>query len=165
MKDEAFDNIYINNYKPVNIYINRIVRDKVLAEDITQESFIKILSGLKDFDEEKKLNPWIYRIAHNTCIDYIRKKHMNFELIDNLAGVNNEYNNPELIVLNEEKRRMITEALIKINPQYRDPLFLRAFGLLSYKEIASSLKLSEQSVKTQIHRARRQFKSIYSKLY
>lgn len=165
MKDELFINIYKAYYKPVCFYIIKMVKDRILAEDLAQETFIKIFNGLEAFDQERRLDPWVYRIAHNTCMDYIRKNHVDHELINEIIQEDSADNSPEHILLNREKGNKISEALQKLGNKYRTPLLLRDFNQLSYKEIASILKLSEQSVKTQIHRARQRFQNIYTEAY
>lgn len=162
---DAFDAIYASYYKPVYYYINRLVNDKTLADDLTQETLIKVLGGLKDADEEKNLSPWVFRIAHNTCVDYHRKNRVNFELIDNINCYDTESNSPEYSLLNREKQEMIKKAFNSIKKKYKTPLLLRDFRNLSYKEIASVLELSESTVKTLISRARQQFQKAYAEVY
>ncbi|HYE83002.1 MAG TPA: sigma-70 family RNA polymerase sigma factor [Clostridia bacterium] len=162
---DAFDVIYADYYKPVYYYINRLVNDKSLADDLTQETLIKVLGGLKDADEEKNLSPWIYRIAHNTCVDYLRKNRVTLELIDDIICCDSEANSPEYHSLNREKQKKINEALRKISEKYRRALLLRDFSDLPYKEIASLLKLNECTVKTLVRRARQQFQKVYAEIY
>lgn len=162
---DAFDVIYASYYKPIYYYINKMVNDKTLADDLTQETLIKVLGGLKDADEEKNLSPWIFRIAHNTCVDYLRKNRVNFELIDNINCYDTETNSPEYHFLNKEKQNKIKEVLLRISGKYQTALLLRDFNDLSYREIASLLKLNESTVKTLIHRARQQFQKAYAEVY
>ncbi len=82
---DAFDAIYASYYKPVYNYTYRLTKDKTLAEDLTQDSLIKVFANLKDADESRTLLPWIFRIAHNTCIDYYRKNRASFELMEDIA--------------------------------------------------------------------------------
>jgi RNA polymerase sigma-70 factor, ECF subfamily len=162
---DIFDIIYTNYYKSVYFYINKIVSDKTLAEDLVQETFIKVLRGLKDFDEDKKLAPWVFRIAHNTCIDHYRSSRMTFELIGNAICYDKENNSPENIILDKEKRDVIKEILLRMSQKYSTAILLRDFSNLTYKEIASKLKLNEMTVKTLIHRARKQFQKAYCEAY
>lgn len=162
---DVFNEIYASYYKPVYNYLYKLTRDKALAEDLTQDTLIKVLGNLKDADESRKLLPWIFRIAHNTCIDYYRKNRVSFELIDDIACKESEANCPEYIYLNKEKYYEIKKVLLMINQKYRTALLLRVFQNLSYREIASRLKLNEASVKTLIHRGRQQFRKIYAEAY
>ena len=164
LKDE-FSNIYENYYKSIYFYINKIVNDKTLAEDLTQDTFIKVLCGLKDFNEEKDLAPWIFRIAHNTCVDYYRSSRMTFELVDDFIVYDKEANSPENIILNKEKRDVIKGILLKMSQKYKTAILLRDFNNLTYKEVAATLVLNEMTVRTLIHRARKQFQKAYSEAY
>jgi RNA polymerase sigma-70 factor (ECF subfamily) len=161
---DAFDTIYRSYYKPIYMYVNRLVNDRTQADDITQEVLIKVLRGLKGVDKNKKLSPWIFRIAHNTCIDYYRKNKMSFELLENINCIDAEINCPENIVLNKEMHTKIKEVLLKISQKYQEVLLLRVYKDLTYKEIASQLKLKESTVKTWIYKGRQQFQKMYAEV-
>jgi RNA polymerase sigma-70 factor (ECF subfamily) len=160
-----FISIYENYYKSIYQYINKTVNNNALAEDLAQETFIKVLGGLKDFDEDKRLEPWIFRIAYNTCIDYYRRNKTTFELIDDIICYDKEDNSPENIVLNKEKQAVIKGVLLKMSQKYKAAIILRDFNNLSYKEVASRLKVNETAVKTLLHRGRKQFQKAYSEAY
>lgn len=160
-----FIKIYEDYYKTICSYINITVKNHALAEDLAQETFIKVLRGLKDFDEARKLGPWIYRIAYNTCIDYFRCNKTTFELIDDIICSDKEGNSPENMILDKEKWDVIKGILIEMSQKYKSAIILRDLNNLTYKEIASSLKLNEASVKTLIHRGRKQFQKAYSEAY
>lgn len=160
-----FIEVYEDYYKAIFSYINKTVNNTALAEDLAQETFIKVLGSLKDFDGNKKLAPWIYRIAYNTCIDYFRGNKRTFELIDEVTCYDKEDNSPENIVLNKEKQNVIKGILMKMSKKYRKAIILRDFDKLTYKEVASALRLNEASAKTLIHRGRKQFRESYSEVY
>ncbi len=160
-----FAEIYENYYTAICSYINRTVNNSLLAEDLAQETFIKVLYGLKDFDESKKLAPWIFRIARNTCIDYFRQNRQTFELIDEVNCYDNEDNSPENMILNKEHRDTIKSILLKMSQKYRTAIILRDFDGHTYKEIASTLMLKEASARTVIRRGRKQFREAYSQVY
>jgi len=163
--ESRYIKIYQDYYNATCSYIERIVNDHALAEDLTQETFIKIMTRLKDFDESKKPAPWIFRIAHNTCIDYFRCNKTTFELVDENVCYDKESNQPENIILNKEKSIVIRDVLLKMSQKYRTAILLRDINDLSYKEVASALKLNEATVKTLIRRGRQHFKKAYSKAY
>lgn len=162
---DAFEAIYERYYQQIYYYIDKMLNDKSLADDLTQETLIKVLGGLKDADEEKNLSPWIFKIAHNTCVDYFRKSRFNFELIDNINCYEAEANSPEYHLLNKEKQNKIKEVLLRITGKYQKALLLRDFNDISYREIASLLMLNESTVKTLIRRARQQFQKAYAEVY
>ncbi|HWR61863.1 MAG TPA: sigma-70 family RNA polymerase sigma factor [Clostridia bacterium] len=160
-----FTRIYQDYYKSVCSYINKTMNNNVLAEDLTQETFIKVLGALEDFDRSKPLAPWLYRIARNTCIDYCRKSKRTLELLDEFTCYDKEDNSPENIVLTKEKQAVIKDALSGISQKYKKAVILRDFNELSYKDIASALRLNEASAKILIHRGRKQFRKAYSEAY
>lgn len=166
---KAFDDIFSRYYKPIYYFICKMVHDKDTAEDITQDCFVKVFKGLSKVDDNIKLSPWIYRIAHNACIDYIRKHKSSFELIDNVdyeedfQDVGGE-DNPEANYLNVELRNKIDKTMKKLNSRYKTIIILRDYNDMSYKDIGQILGLSESAVKSLIHRARLEFQKIFKEL-
>ncbi len=157
----AFDEIFTRFYKPIYYYVFKMVYSTETAEDIAQDTFIKVYKNLANIDEQIKLSSWIYKIAHNSCIDYLRKNKISFELIDNISYTDKEENEPENKYLNKELYSKIRAAMLKINSKYRAVLILRDYNGLSYKEISVILGCSEAAVKSLIHRARQDFQKIY----
>ncbi len=162
---DAFNEIFSQYYKAIYDYINRIIKDATLADDLTQETLIKVLGGLMEVDEKRSLSPWIFRIAHNTCMDFFRKNRVSYELMEDIGYSDLEGSSPEHILLNREKQLKVREALSMIGQKYRIVLLLRAWQDLSYKEIAAQLKMNESTVKTMIHRGRQQFQKVYTEVY
>lgn len=162
---DAFNEIYIQYYKSVYNYINKMMKDTALADDLTQETLIKVLGGLMDADEKRSLSPWIFRIAHNTCVDYHRKNRASYELIEDIGYNGLAGSSPEHILLNKEKQLKVREALSMIGQKYRTVLLLRACKDLSYREIAVQLNINESTVKTLIHRGRQQLQKVYAEVY
>ena len=162
---DAFEELYGCYCKPVYSYIYRIVGDKTLADDLAQETFIKVFAALKDVDENKGLGSWIFRIAHNICMDHYRKSKVNYELNGNIGCLSAEHCCPEQILLDKEKQHMLKEALLQIGRKYRAVLLLRACMDLSYKEIAFRMDIKESAVKTLIHRGRQLLQKAYAEVY
>lgn len=156
-----FDIIYTSFYKPVCRYIDKRVKDHALSEDLTQETFIKVFAALKSVDKDRGLSPWIFRIAHNTCVDYYRKKTVRYTSLDDAVHYADGACDPEGYLLNREACGRIQETLANIGRRYRTVLILRHFKSLAYVEIASLLGLDASNVKTLIYRARRQFQKNY----
>ena len=161
----AFDEIYGCYYKPVCSYISKMVGDKTLAEDLAQETLIKVFGSLKEADESKGLSSWIFRIAHNTCIDHYRKSRPYCELTENISCRDTEHCCPEHMLLSKEKQHMLREALQTLGRKYRAVLLLRACLDMSYREIAFRMNIKESTVKTLIHRGRRQLQKAYAQVY
>ncbi|MGE5676828.1 MAG: RNA polymerase sigma factor [Pseudomonadota bacterium] len=163
--EDKFVEIYQEYYAPVCNYIYRSVKNQALAEDLTQETFIKVLGAMGDFEASRKLGPWLYRIARNTCIDWFRCNKQTFELIDDAIRCGNDYESPERIVLDREQKAVIKDMFMKMNIKYRPVMLLRYIGELSYSEVASKLELKEATVKTLIRRGRQQFQKAYPEAY
>lgn len=166
---KAFDEIFNKYYKPIYYFIYKMVHNTDNAEDITQDTFVKVYKGLPKAADNIKLSPWIYRIAHNACIDYIRKHKASFELIENInyeddSQDGSDADNPEASYLNIELRKKINITLMKLNSRYKTVLILRDYNDFSYKEIGQILGLTEAAVKSLIHRARLEFQKIFKEL-
>ena len=166
---KAFDEIFSKYYKLIYYYIYKMVFSYEAAEDITQDTFVKVFKSLGRAEENSKLSPWIYKIAHNTFIDYTRKNKVSMEFLDNVNYENqlidsNDLENPEANYVNLELRDKINRTMFKLNSKYKSAIILRDYNNLSYKEIALILDLSETAVKSLIHRARLEFQKIYKEL-
>lgn len=136
------------------------------AEDILQDSFIKIWKNLNDYDQSLKLSSWLYRIVHNETISYIRGK--------TAFGKNNVIQLDEHIIADlhdginietdrEEAFSLTNKVLNEIPAKYKQYLVLRYFEKLSYEEISDILKVPEGTVATRINRAKKLFKKTAEK--
>jgi RNA polymerase sigma-70 factor (ECF subfamily) len=163
--EDKFVEIYEEYYEPVCRYIYNAVKSQALAEDLAQETFIKVLGALGDFEASRKPGPWLYRIARNTCIDWFRCNKRTFEPIDDAICCGSDSESPESIVLDREQRSVIKDMFMKMNKKYRPAMLLRYIGELSYREVAAELELKEATVKTLIRRGRQQFQKAYPEAY
>lgn len=127
-----------------------------LAEDLTQEAFLKAFKNYDSFDSEKPFAPWIYRIAHNLLVNHYRDKKQEVELseasdkgIDPLKKVEVDYDAEKLL-----------EEMNKLNDGARELLMLRYVSELSHKEIAEILNKEEGAVRTGVSRALKSLKKI-----
>jgi RNA polymerase sigma-70 factor (ECF subfamily) len=141
------------------------VRDPALAEDVTQEAFLKAFSHLDRFDPQFKFLNWILRIAHNAAIDAIRRRTPRAEislerqidaegpsLEDRLADPDSDRAFRDLE--QQDLSRLMAAALERLRPEYREVLVLRHHEDLSYDEIAEITGLPLGTVKSYLHRAR-----------
>lgn len=159
--NRAFEHLF-NRYGASlhQIYLIRTGGNGDDTNDLIQEIFVKAYLNLSSYDRRYAFGQWIYTIAKNTFIDYVRKRRDDLS-IDNTRG---EYirqpvsltPNPEESIINVQRRRQLEENLEKMPPKYRRLIELRFFKDLSYEEIAEQLGLPLGTVKTQIHRARTQ---------
>lgn len=143
-------------------YCYRLISDPELAQDLAQETFIKAFFSLDSFDESKKFSPWLYRIAHNLCVDYLRKKRLPTEAMYYEDSSGDEVSvdiadvsiTPEALLERKEINEYFQSALSEVPPIYRDPLILRHQEDLSYQEISDILDIPVGTVKARIHRGR-----------
>lgn len=148
-----------------------ITRNERDAEDVAQNVFIKVLKNLKFFRRESSLSTWIYRIAYNESLMFLRKRKSLNRLSRTVASGDrraqlglfvNWAKIPDAQALDEEKKQQIDESVRSMPIQYRMALHLHALEGLSIKESAAILRLKTDSFKTRLHRARMLIRSGFS---
>lgn len=142
------------------------------AEDLTMEAFNKAFSKLEQYTPDFAFSTWLYRIAKNNCIDYIRRnKKETDNMVNQLeAGVGivahelaNQLPSPEQLMINRQETRLLREIVESLHPKYKDIIKLHYFKELSCEEIATQLDLPEGTVKVRLFRARELLYNIMSK--
>ena len=149
--------------RPIFSLILRMVRDRPLAEDLAQEVFLKAFGALTSFDPKRKLSSWLFKIAHNATVDYLRKGRLDTvpletpgEGLDPLSSVGApEAEGPERFVERGDLARGFERALLELRSDYREVLVLRYQEGLTYEEISEVCDLPLGTVKTHLHRARK----------
>ena len=152
----------------VDIYLKQIfnfsynlVGSRKDAEDITQDVFVKLWKILSKFDLEKSFKTWIFAIARNTCIDFLRKKkEIPFSKFDNEEGnnfledtlIDNELTPDEVFVISENKEN-IEKVLLKLSVIQKEVVVLRYMNGMSFDEISEVLNLPLNTVKSHHNRA------------
>lgn len=142
-------------------YIQRILYiSKEDAEDILQEVFIKAYRNINGYNSKYSFSSWIYRIAHNETVSFLRKKKRViegsgdvevFEKISSGEDIEDDF-------VSELKRKEVRELLSKLDPKYREVLVLRYFEDMEYNEISDILHTSVGNVSSLINRGKKQFK-------
>lgn len=150
--------------KPVYHLILKMVRNVDDAEDLTIEAFAKAFRSLYRFKKDFTFSTWLFRIATNNCIDFIRKKKLETMSLntsfkdENGESVNIDVEdinlNPQEVTIKSEKIDIIRMFVTKLPPKYQTLVKLRYFNELSYEEIAKELNAPLGTVKAQLHRAR-----------
>ncbi len=151
--------------RPVYALILRMVRDRATAEDLAQESFLKMFRGLDTYQPGRKFASWLFKIAHNTTLDHLRRKELTTVPLTtpddpdqrDLADVLEDPGapSPELARQESELAADLERAVARLRPEYREVILLRFVQGLAYQEIAEVTGLALGTVKTHIHRARR----------
>ena len=168
--DYEFKKIYDEYHPRIRQFLSRMV-GPTEAEDIAQDVFNKINSGLEGFKGKSKLSTWIYRIATNAAIDKCRSaayKHATEHIaIENGAdsdsqGVLEDHKSPatDQIVIQKEMSECINEYIDNLPPDYKTVIVLSELEGLANKEIAEILGISLNNVKIRLHRARAKLKEV-----
>jgi RNA polymerase sigma-70 factor (ECF subfamily) len=169
---EAAHRELIRRYeRPVFSLIFRMVRDRELAEDLTQDSFIKVLSHLDRYRAEFKFSSWLFKIANNVAIDHLRRRQLDTISMDGsphattpdavMASAIEQSDDSETALEEMEAKELgsaIERAIAQLRPEYRSCILLRHVEGRSYEEIATTLDLPLGTVKTYIHRARHELR-------
>jgi RNA polymerase sigma-70 factor (ECF subfamily) len=163
--EEAFAAIVKRYQRPIFSIVVRMVRDQGLAEDLTQETFVKAFRALETFDPKRSLSSWLFTIAHNTTIDWLRRKSlvtvpMETEAVDERDPIDTlpalDAPTPEAEAVGRDTGRVFEEELRRLRPEYAEILVLRFQEGLSYEEISEVTGLPMGTVKTHLFRARRE---------
>jgi RNA polymerase sigma-70 factor (ECF subfamily) len=157
--------------RPVFSLIFRMVRTRELAEDLSQETFIKVLNALDSYRPEYKFSSWVFKIANNAAIDHLRRRELDTlslegsphaetpQAVEATALQIGERGETALEeVENQELGGEIERAIAKLRPEYRTCILLRHVEGRAYEEIAEILNLPLGTVKTYIHRARNELR-------
>ena len=131
----------------------RMTNERREAEDLTQETFLRVYSRLDMFDLEREFGPWVRRAAANLCLNHLESQKVTTEIDDDRDA--DESSQPESAVEVRERNEQIRTALSSLPAQYRAVVELRHFQDLSYDEIATELDIPLSDVKSHLFRARK----------
>ena len=137
-----------------------IVGNRIEVEDIVQEVFIKIYTGLRTFRGESKLSTWIYRIARNESINALARLKGDYRPLDEAEPLVSSLGNPEELLGGKQSRDLIRSLIARLEEHYRVVIELRYLGEKSYAEIAEIMEIPVGTVKTYIHRAKTELKKM-----
>lgn len=136
-------------------FIRRRVRDNATADDLTQETLLKVYRSRETLREDQRLEAWVYRIARTTIIDHFRRQRPTQELFDGIAA---EPAGDEVATLREAVMVSMRRFLETLPPAYREPVRLAEFEGLPLAKIALRLGLSLTAVKSRVRRGRAMLK-------
>ena len=170
-RDAAHRELIKRYERPLFSLVFRMVRDRELAEDLTQDTFIKVLSHLDRYRADFKFSSWLFKIANNVAIDHLRRRQLDTVSIDGslhamtaeaVEASRFDISDGSENALDEMEARelgsAIEQAISSLRPEYRSCILLRHVEGRSYEEIASTLDLPLGTVKTYIHRARHELR-------
>ena len=169
-KSEEFGRIIEKYQEPLRRYVRRISRPAQDDLDILlQDIFIKAYENLNDFDQDLPFSSWIYRIAHNEAIDYLRKKKRFGASLDDPAHDDENVTLAETIAaeddiaLESDKeyiKKCIAAVLDDLPAKYRSVLVLKFLEEKDYNDISDILRKPPGTIATLIHRAKKEFKKL-----
>jgi RNA polymerase sigma-70 factor (ECF subfamily) len=171
--EKAYRELLGRYQRPVFSLIYRMVRDREQAEDLAQETFVRVFNNIDRYDPAYKFSSWIFKIATNLTIDSIRRKEVPTVSLDgsrfatsaeDIAAtaitVESGDENPEELLEARELGAEIEVAIGKLRPEYRQAIVLRHIEDLPYEEIAQIMALPLGTVKTYIHRGRKELQEM-----
>ena len=157
-----FWDIYDDYYERVKKFIFALVKDEWVADDLIQETFIKVQKNVHQLREESKLSSWIFKIAYNLCQDHFRKtspSSQREQVLSEKKGILSEplfqkkFEQHQMSACVQDKIRLLPES-------YQTVLVLFDLMGCSHQEIAEILDISIENVKVRLHRARQKLKTI-----
>jgi len=174
-RDERAFNTLVREYeRRIFALVLRMIGNRAEAEDLAQEVFVQVFKAIGSFRGESKLSTWIYRIAINLCKNrskYLRVRHSDDQ--QELAAVEerigprdakgasvSQVAGPDEVVAGKQVELIVQQAILELEPSFRECLVLRDVEDLSYEEIGAITGLPEGTVKSRIHRARGQLREI-----
>ena len=160
---DYFSCLYQRYEAELHRYIRRLARvDEEEAQDILQESFIKIWRKLNDFNNDLKLSSWIYRIVHNEAVSFLRsKKSYGKDKRSNVDNLREDIVYDDIAETETEALdNLAHDTLDRLPLKYREVLVLKFFGKKSYGEISDILKIPEGTVAIRINRAKKIFRDM-----
>ncbi|MFL5506520.1 MAG: RNA polymerase sigma factor [Gemmatimonadales bacterium] len=175
--ERAYRELVRRYERPIFSLIYRMVRDRELAEDLAQETFVKALNALDSYRPEYKFSSWIFKISNNAAIDHLRRRELDTlslegsphaatpDAIEATAlQIGDRGETPLDVVEAKELGGEIEQAIARLRPEYRQCILLRHVEGRAYEEIAEILDLPLGTVKTYIHRARNELRAYLAHL-
>ena len=155
--------IYDEYYNRVKLFITRLVKDEWVAEDLIQETFIRVQKNFNSINDTSKLSSWIFRIAYNLCQDHFRSQKKNNQNSTKLERDSSSLfvQLPKQMEIEQHQMGACVQEQIDLLPK-QQRIVLILFDLLGFRhaEIADILDISKENAKIRLHRARKALKSI-----
>jgi RNA polymerase sigma-70 factor (ECF subfamily) len=161
--DEKAFACLMNRYRDsVFFMLLKMVNNPSDAEDLTIEAFGKAFRNIESYTPKFAFSTWLFRIATNNCVDFIRKKQLSPSPLDHLqenldnvtVNIQSDMPDPEESLINSQKIDALKEIVNQLKPRYKELIDLRYYKEYSYDEISSELNLPIGTVKAQLYRAK-----------
>jgi RNA polymerase sigma factor (sigma-70 family) len=160
--EKAFASL-MNRYRDSIYYmLLKMVNNPSDAEDLTIEAFGKAFRNLDSYTPKYAFSTWLFKIASNNCVDFIRKKQVSPTPLDHLqdsldnvtVNIQSDMPDPEESLINHQKIAALKDIISQLKPRYKTLIELRYYKEYSYEEISSELNLPIGTVKAQLYRAK-----------
>ena len=145
---DAFEEVVRRLQRRVYGFAYQHLRDLDEAYDLTQEIFVKLFRNLARYDTERPFEPWFWKLAANTTINYRRKR------VPAPTDQSADQRLPETVASVPAHDPVLVEALAQLDPAYRLPILLHYYADLPLEQVAQSLNLTVPAIKSRLHRAR-----------
>ncbi len=152
----AFEALYDRYQKRLFHFILRFVRERALAEDILQETFLRLLKGKRRFRKDSRFSTYLFTIARNLCLDTLKsweKRHVFTSQENNIERTTDKSKGPDKLLEETEMGKIIQNAIQSLPPDQREVLILSKYSGLSYDGIARIVESSPAAVKQKAYRA------------
>ena len=150
--------------EPIYLLLLKMTNNPTEADDLTMEAFGKAFASLHLYTPTHAFSTWLFSIATNNCVDFIRKKRLQTIYLDDIRTsaegevyeypIPSEGDNPEENIIHEQRVQILREVVRQLKPRYRKLVEMRYFEEMSYEEIAEKMKMPLGTVKVQLFRAR-----------
>ena len=163
-QDRAFDKLFKRYERPLFSFILRFVRDREGAEDLFQQTWMKVIKALPQYEERGSFSSWLFGIANNCCVDHARKKARS--KVDDLTSsegmdrLPNPHPNPEDTVIKKEQKAWLEQAVEQLPQEQKQVVLMRLFGQLPFKEIARVVNCPLNTVLGRMHYALKNLRKI-----
>jgi len=163
----AYCSIIDRYHNKIWFYINRLINNPSETDDLVQQTLVNAYTNLYYFDEKKKFSSWIYRIAHNLAVNYLKKKKAKLFIDedDNIGERLFSDDNVLSTIFTKEENNKVNDLLNNLPEKYKAPLVLRFGEEKSYEEISEILRIPKNTVGTFINRAKKILKNDLDKFY
>jgi RNA polymerase sigma-70 factor (ECF subfamily) len=160
---DAFAALVHRYQRPVFSIAYRLTGDRAVAQDLAQEAFLRAYQSLSTFDLGRPFSPWLFRIATNLSLNWLKRKRLPTVPLDQVVPgqgvpVPDDSPGPETLVLQAEFQARLWREVTALPPEFRAVIELRHGQQLSYQEIADRLNIPLSSVKSRLFRARQQMR-------
>ncbi|HHS13777.1 MAG TPA: sigma-70 family RNA polymerase sigma factor [bacterium] len=154
---KAFRKLYQRYERPLFAFLLRLVRERESAEDLFQQTWMKVISGLKNYEERGTFSSWLFGIAYHGCVDHARKASRNVkddlksgQGLDCLPG---DASGPEEQMIQREKLQWLYRAIDQLPSEQREVLLMRLNGEIPFREIAEIMQCPLNTVLGRMHYA------------